>query len=111
MKMDQLKVLYTFIGDWDTTDKEDVYDLVTKNIDQKMDVYLQKLVARDDDMEIKIKMTIERTHKNTFNWSFFLRYSGGKKPAVYIREWFMKLNDLVNHAFDHFKLQLSDLTV
>jgi hypothetical protein len=107
--MDQLKILYTFAWDWEAHEKEEVYALVAKNIEQKMDAYLIKLISKDADMEVKVKMTLERTHKWTYNGSFILSYSWSKKPFVYIREWFVILNDLVNHAFDHFKLKLSDI--
>jgi hypothetical protein len=107
--MDNLKLLYTFIWERDSHEKEDVYALATKNVDQKMDAYLQKIMSQGSDRVIKIKMTLERTHKEKFNGSFFLRYSWGPKPMVYIREWFSSLSDLINHAFDHFKLQFSHM--
>jgi hypothetical protein len=107
--MDNVKLLYTFVWERDSHEKEDIYALVAKNIDQKMDAYLQKILSQGPDRVIKIKMTLERTHKEKFNWSFFLRYSWAKKPLVYIREGFSELNDLVNHAYGHFKLQFSNM--
>lgn len=104
--MEKLQLMYTFVWDWDVDEKEDIYDIVARNVNQKMDSYLAKLFAVNDDMEVRIKITLQKNEKK-FNGSFFLRYSWSKQPLVYIREWFEKLDDLINHAFDHFKLRLS----
>ena len=98
-------ISYKFVN-MEESEKETVIALVEKNIDLKLWSYLQKVTGQNEDVEVRLKYTLMKNKKKLFDWSFILSYSGGK-DMVYIRDDFHVLADLVNHAFDHFKLEFS----
>jgi len=101
-------VSYTFL--WlDDNEKQSVRELVDRNFANKMSAYTKKISALSSDVVIQVKVTVGKNKKQTFDWSFLFTYSGIKEPLVYMREWFKYLVDLINHAFDHFKEELSKL--
>jgi hypothetical protein len=69
----------------------------------KLDKYLQKFDK--DDIEWELSLTIEKNKKNLFDW--ILQLIIDWKKFRYEREDFKKLDDLINHLFDHFKEELS----
>jgi hypothetical protein len=82
-----------------------IKDLVQKNLDGKMDSYL-KSVSKKKDAEIIVDYKVEKNKKNRYEAKFRLILDG--KQYLYMpKNPFKFEEDLVNHAFDHFKLALS----
>ena len=82
-----------------------IKDLVQKNLDGKMDSYL-KAVLKKKDAEIFLDYKLEKNKRNKYEASFRLLLDG--KQYLYTPKSPFKFEeDLVNHAFDHFKLALS----
>jgi hypothetical protein len=84
-------------------DKIVVERLVEDNLSWKLDNYLQQF--KSEDIEWKLSLTIEKNKKDLFNWSFQMTVKG--KRFRYKREDYKKLDDLVNHLFDHLKEDLA----
>ncbi|MCK9272294.1 hypothetical protein M0P65_01995 [Candidatus Gracilibacteria bacterium] len=84
-------------------DKNVVERLIDENMSTKLDKYLQKFDK--DDIEGELSLTIEKNKKNLFDGILQLIIDG--KKFRYEREDFKKLDDLINHLFDHFKEELS----
>ena len=78
--------------------------LFTENVTGKLDRYL----ARFDrpDLEISIELTVEQDKKSLFLGALKSKING--KEYYYSREDYAKLDDLVNHFFDHLKEDLSN---
>lgn len=85
--------------------KEIVTRLTQENIDNKLDSYLKKFDKEDSELMIDIK--IEKNKKDLFNGKLQITWSFNKKPFVYEREDYKKLDDLVNNLFEHFKEELA----
>ncbi len=86
--------------------QEDIKDLIVKNIKQKLDRYLNKIFANKDDAEILINIMIKKNKQWKYEWSF--RFNLDKWNFIYTNDVpFKNINDLVNHAFDRLKEQLS----
>jgi hypothetical protein len=100
--MKKLNITPMFV-DMTDPEKDTVRQLIDKNIEEKMSAYLEKVYATSPDVEVRCKATISKNKKRKFDGSFLLQASG-MKPMVYIREDFDDLADLVNHAFDKFKM-------
>lgn len=82
-----------------------IKDLVQKNLDGKMDSYL-KSVLKKKDAEIFLDYKVEKNKKNRYEAKFRLLIDG--KLYLYMPPTPFKFEkDLINHAFDHFKLALS----
>ena len=77
--------------------------LMDENIETKLDVYLRKFAS--DDKECSITLTLDVDKKGLFLGSVQAKFDGQSLRAE--RTEFRKLDDLVNHLFDHRKLQLS----
>ncbi|MDD2487371.1 MAG: hypothetical protein PHS92_03305 [Candidatus Gracilibacteria bacterium] len=84
-------------------DKAVVDRLIEENINNKMDQYLQKFEGND--VEGEIALNLEKNKKDLFNGVLQITIDG--KKFRYKREDFKKLDDLINHLFDHFKEELA----
>ena len=84
-------------------DKNVIERLIDENISTKLDKYLQKFDK--DDIEWELWLNVEKNKKDLFNWTLQLVIDW--KIYRYEREDFKKLDDLINHLFDHFKEELS----
>jgi len=104
------RVLYTF-SDLDESEKTLVRSVVEKNLSEKMSSYLNKISKHSPDAEVRFEVTIHKNKRTTggYDGSFLFFYSGQTSSVPYQREDFTRLDDLVNHAFDHFKQHLSDM--
>lgn len=83
-------------------DKEVVERLVDENLNGKLDKYLQKF--NGEDMEGVLSLVLE-TSKVGFNGTLNVTINGNS--FHYAREDYKKLDDLINHLFDHLKESLS----
>ncbi len=83
-------------------DCEVVERLVDENIAGKLDSYLKKF---KEGTKCSLVVSISGTKKGTFNGSVQLDADGGVYRSE--RDDYKKLDDLVNHLFDHVKEQLS----
>ncbi|MDD2565639.1 MAG: hypothetical protein PHZ26_02235 [Candidatus Gracilibacteria bacterium] len=77
--------------------------LVEENLNGKLDNYLQKFSA--DNIEGTLSLNLEKNKKDLFNGVLQLVIDG--KNYRYEREDYKKLDDLVNHLFEHFKEELA----
>ena len=80
-------------------DKEVVERLVEENLSGKLDKYLSKLDGEDVDGEVSL--VLEGNKIGHFNGTLNVSIDG--KTFHYAREDFKKLDDLINHLFDHLK--------
>ncbi len=108
--MTNIKTTYVYQGDITPPEKETITQTVQYNLDHKMNSYLAK-IKKSDTTDISLKVTIAKNRKSDnsgfgFNAIIVLGASG-IEPLRYEREWFSKLTDLINHAFDHFKETLA----
>lgn len=101
--MENIKIKYKLL-DVTPALEEDIKSLVQDNINGKMDNYFKK-VFKKDDAEILIDISIKKNKKEKYDWDF--RFHLDNKDYNYSREYINPL-DLVNHAFDHLKEELSD---
>lgn len=85
-------------------DKEVIERLVEENLTGKLDKYLQKLDG--DDVEGEVSLILEENKIGRFNGTLNVSING--KSFHYAREDFKKLDDLVNHLFDHLKEDLGN---
>jgi len=84
-------------------DKEVVERLVQKNLDHKINHYINKFDG--EDVEGTININIEKNKKWLLNW--VLQINIDWNNFRYEREDFKNLDDLVNHLFKHFKEEIS----
>lgn len=96
----QIKINYNNLE----RDTEVIDRLVQENITGKLDSYLQK--DAHEDAEALISLSIEENKQNHFNGVLHVTING--KPFHYAREDYKKLEDLINHLFDHLKEGLAD---
>lgn len=80
-------------------DRPVVDRLVEENLSGKLDTYLQKFEG--DDKEGHISLVVESNKTGRFNGTLNILLDG--KLFHYAREDYKKLEDLINHLFDHFK--------
>ena len=88
----------------DLTDSKEVIErLVWENLNNKLDHYLNKFNKNDSEGTIEIS-----TDKNK-KWLFDAKVQANLdwKSYRFEREDYKKLDDLINHLFDHFKEALS----
>jgi hypothetical protein len=79
---------------------------VSKNLAGKMDSYLKKLSSKKDAV-VSLDYKIERNKHNKYDGKFRLSFDG--KQYMYMTKTSFKfVEDIVSHAFDHFKLMLSE---
>ena len=79
--------------------EKEIIKRVEFNLSNKMVSPLKKIYVKGDDVEVTIKVVIDKVEK-WYNGTFKLEYDG--KELEYKREWFEILSDLINHAFDNF---------
>lgn len=77
--------------------------IMDENLDKKLDWYLQKFNKKD--AQWNLALTLEKNKKGLFNW--VLNITIDWKRFRYKREDYKKLDDLINHLFDHFKEKLA----
>ena len=98
-------ISYQFV-DVPADKKEIVKDIVQKNLDVKMDSYLKKIYTKKDTAEIRIEYKITETKQKKYEWVFNFSFDG--KTFLYNNKVAFKfVEDIVNHAFKHFKEFLS----
>lgn len=86
--------------------QEIVKDIVQKNLDVKMDSYLKKIYANKDTAEVRIEYKITENKQKKYEWAFNFIFDG--KTFLYTNKVAFKyIEDIVNHAFKHFKEFLS----
>lgn len=86
-------------------DSKDVIDrLIWENLNNKLDSYLKKFDK--DNAEWEIIINLDKNSNWKFDWKIraFLDW----KKLRFEREDYKKLDDLINHLFDKFKLELSN---
>lgn len=83
-----------------------IKEIVNKNIQWKMDSYLQKIYSNKKDAEVRIEYKISQNKKNKYEASFNFYYDWKLFPYT-SSVWFKFVEDLVNHAFKRFKERLS----
>jgi acetone carboxylase gamma subunit len=86
--------------------QEKIRDLIQKNLDGKMDSYL-KSTAKKKDAEIFLDYKVEKNKRSRYEAKFRLLLDG-KQYFYTSKSPFKFEDDLVNHAFDHFKLALAN---
>jgi len=91
------------IGNELTESKEVVERLISENLTNKLDQYLNKFDKSD--AEGTIEVTTEKNKKGLFDAKLQANLDGNSYR--YEREDYKKLDDLINHLFDHFKESLS----
>ena len=84
--------------------KEVVERLVWENLNNKLDQYLNKFTKEDSEWIFDI--SVDKNKKWLFDGK--IQANLDWKNFRSEREDFKKLDDLINHLFDHIKLQLSD---
>lgn len=101
----RIRITYKF--DWlEDATKDSIYTLVELNITGKMDAYLPTVLDNDD-----AELLIDLVYGKDKNGKFFGHgnfNASWKMPYRYEKQSFEKLDDLVNHTFDHYKEHLSD---
>ncbi len=86
-------------------DHEAIDRLIEANVSGKLDSYLKRYGK--EDQEIRLSLTLEENKKGEFDGS--LRIQADSRDFASKREDFKLLADLVNHLFDHVKLQMADV--
>lgn len=86
-------------------DSKEVIDrLVEANLNNKLDSYLKKFNKADS--EGSLELSLDKNKKGEFDGKIQANFDGNSFRSE--REDFKKLDDLVNHLFDHIKVQLAD---
>lgn len=85
-------------------DRNVIERLVEENLSGKLDKYLKKLDG--EDVEGEISFVLEENKIGRFNGTLNVSIDG--KKFHYEREDFKKLDDLINHLFDHLKIDLGN---
>ncbi len=80
-----------------------VKDIVGKNLEGKMDSYFKKIYANKETAEIRIDYVITKNKQGKFQWDFKFMYDGEIFKWSTGEGWFKIIEDVVNHAFEHFK--------
>ncbi len=92
------------IGNDLSESKEVVERLVWENLNNKLDQYLNKFTK--ENAEGIIDISVDKNKKWLFDGKVQANLDWESFRSE--REDFKKLDDLINHLFDHLKLQLSD---
>lgn len=77
--------------------------LVEENLEKKMKSYLKKFDK--DDAEGLLDLRVDKNKKERFDGVLQANLDG--ESYRYEREDYKNLDDLINHLFDHFKIELS----
>lgn len=89
-------------GEW--VSKEVVERLVKENLENKLDHYLAKFDSKED-AESTFELYVDTNKKWLFDGKLMVNLDG--KSYRYEREDYKKLDDLINHFFDHLKEDLA----
>ena len=92
------------IGTELTNSKDVIERLVSENLSNKLDQYLNKF--EKEDAEGIIEITADKNKKGLFDAKIQANLDGN--AYRYEREDYKKLDDLINNLFDHFKESLSN---
>ena len=90
--------------DW-VESKEVVDRIIKENLNNKLDNYLNKF--KKDTSEWIIEVSVDKNSRWLFDWKVIANLDW--KSFRFEREDFKKLDDLINHLFDKFKIDLSNL--
>ncbi len=85
-------------------DHDAIDRLIAANLGGKLNSYLKRFDKNDS--EVRLSITLEENKKGEFDGS--LRIQADKNDFASKREDFRSLEDLVNHLFDHIKIQMAD---
>lgn len=100
-------VSYQFI-DVPVNMQEIIKDIVQKNLDGKMDSYFKKIYTKKDTAEIRIDYVVAQNKKGKWKGDFKFNYDGELFMWTTGESGFKIIEDVPNHAFEHFKKHLSD---
>ncbi len=84
-------------------DREVIERLVNESLG-KVDAYLKKYDDKPD-AAVRIEITIKKNSDNSFYGKLHANVDG--RIILFEREKFIKLDDLIHHAFQHMKEQLA----
>ncbi len=91
------------LGNELTDSKGVVERLISENLNNKLDQYLNKF--NKEDAEGTIEVSVDKNKKWLFDAKIQANLDGNS--FRYEREDYKNLDDLINHLFDHFKETLS----
>jgi len=100
-------IAYQFI-DIPTNMQKIVKEIVTKNVEGKMDSYFKKIYANKDTAEIRINYIIAKNKQGKRQGDFKFTYDGELFKWSTGESGFKIIEDIPNHAFEHFKTHLSN---
>lgn len=100
-------VSYQFV-DVPTNMQEEIKNLVQKNLEGKMDSYLKKIYSKKETAEIRIEYIISKNKQGKRTGDFKFSYDGDLFKRSTGEGGFKIIEDIPNHAFEHFKKHLSD---
>ncbi len=83
-----------------------VKEIVDKNVENKLDSYLKKIYAHNETAEVRIDYSMQKNKQDKYEWSFVFLFDGETFPYKNTQS-FKYIEDVVNHAFKHFKEFLS----
>ena len=106
--MEKAPVISYHFVDVPTDKQERIKFIVAENLEGKMDSYFKKIYANKDTAEIRIDYTVTQTKQGKFTGDFKFTYDGKIFKWTTGEWWFKIIEDIVNHAFEHFKTHLSD---
>ncbi|MFA6256196.1 MAG: hypothetical protein WC606_03350 [Candidatus Absconditabacterales bacterium] len=99
-------ISYQFV-DVPADKQEFVKEIVQKNLEGKMDSYFKKIYENKDTAEIRIEYKITRTKQGKYTGDFKFNYDGAVFTWTTGEGGFKIIEDVINHAFEHFKIHLS----
>ncbi len=88
-----------------TEDHGAIDRLIEANVSGKLDSYLKRY-TKEEGAEVRLSLVLEENKKGEFDGS--LRIQADGRDFASKREDFRSLEDLVNHLFDHVKIQMAD---
>jgi len=89
--------------------QEIIKNIVQKNLEGKMDSYFKKIYAKKDTAEIRIEYVIKQNKLGKRKGDFKFNYDGELFKRSTGDSGFKIIEDIPNHAFEHFKAHLSDI--
>ncbi len=88
-------------------EKNQVFDIIDKNLKWKADVSLKKIFSNNPEAELIINYSLLKNKKSKYETTFRFNYNW--KQIIYKNdEPFKYLPDLINHAFEHFTRQVAE---
>lgn len=95
-------ISYQFV-DVPTNMQEWIKDIVQKNLEGKMDSYFKKIYTKKETAEIRIEYIITKNKLGKWIWDFKFNYDGEMFKRSTGEGGFKIIEDIPNHAFEHFK--------